>query len=137
MTTRIVDVAHTAAAHHTPAGPHQDLDAARQAVATGLDVDDAAELIHGDRLRLGDAAGNRPWLHTAVCRVQRMNRALGCSPGPETEQLVNDPLSGPNTAQRNMLEATAGPVGSRAGCQFPGRGRPPRPGSAVAAIPAA
>ncbi|MER6114190.1 hypothetical protein [Streptomyces hirsutus] len=53
MTTRIVDVAHTAAAHRTPAGPHQDLDAARQAVATGLDVDDAAELIHGDRLRLG------------------------------------------------------------------------------------
>lgn len=103
MTTRIIDIAHTVATHRTPAGPHQDLNAARQAVATGLEVDDTAELIYRDWLRLEAAAGNRSGLHTAISRIQQINRALDCSPEPETEQLINDLLNSPNTAERNAL----------------------------------
>ncbi|GGR43767.1 LysM peptidoglycan-binding domain-containing protein [Streptomyces griseomycini] len=103
MTTRIIDIAHTVAVYRTPAGPHQDLNAARQAVATGLEVDDTAELIYRDWLRLEAAAGNRSGLHTAISRIQQINRALDCSPEPETEQLINDLLNSPNTAERNAL----------------------------------
>ncbi|MGC2997172.1 hypothetical protein ACPF8X_01875 [Streptomyces sp. G35A] len=103
MTTRIIDIAHTVATYRTPAGPHQDLNAARRAVATGLEVDDAAELIYRDWLRLEAAAGNRSGLHTAISRIQQINRALDCSPEPETEQLINDLLNSPNTTERNAL----------------------------------
>ncbi|MER5664174.1 hypothetical protein [Streptomyces mirabilis] len=44
----IIDVTHTVVAYRTLAGPHHDLSAARQAVATGLGVDDAAELPYRD-----------------------------------------------------------------------------------------
>jgi nucleoid-associated protein YgaU len=93
MITRIIDVTHTVAAYRTPAGPHHDLSAARQAVATGLDVDDAAELLYRDWMRIEAAAGNRQGLHTAITRVQQINRALDCSLEIETEQLINDLLS--------------------------------------------
>jgi hypothetical protein len=93
MTTRIIDIAHTVATYRTPVGPHQDLNAARQAVVTGLEADDAAELIYRDWLRLEATAGNRSGLHTAISRIQQINRALDCSPEPETEQLINDLLS--------------------------------------------
>lgn len=93
MITRIIDVAHTVATYRTPAGPHHDLTAARQAVVTGLDVDDTAELLYRDYLRIESAAGNRQGLHTAITRVQHVNRALDCSLEIETEQLINDLLS--------------------------------------------
>ncbi|MCX4596828.1 LysM peptidoglycan-binding domain-containing protein [Streptomyces sp. NBC_01549] len=93
MITRIIDVAHTVATYRTPAGPHHDLTAARQAVVTGLDVDDTAELLYRDYLRIESAAGNRQGLHTAITRVQQVNRALDCSLEIETEQLINDLLS--------------------------------------------
>ncbi|WP_328759217.1 hypothetical protein [Streptomyces sp. NBC_00271] len=93
MITRIIDVTHTVATHRTPAGPHHDLTAARQAVATGLDVDDTAELLYRDWMRIETAAGNRQGLHTAITRVQQINRALDCSLEIETEQLINDLLS--------------------------------------------
>ncbi|MFF1602467.1 hypothetical protein ACFVYV_34080 [Streptomyces mirabilis] len=93
MITRIIDVTHTVATYRTPAGPHHDLSAARQAVATGLDVDDAAELLYRDWMRIEAAAGNRQGLHTAITRVQQVNRALDCSLEIETEQLINDLLS--------------------------------------------
>ncbi|MFF2132368.1 hypothetical protein ACFVW1_44900 [Streptomyces olivochromogenes] len=93
MITRIIDVAHTVAAYRTSAGPHHDLSAARQAVATGLDVDDAAELLYRDWMRIEAAAGNRQGLHTAITRVQQINRALDCSLEIETAQLINDLLS--------------------------------------------
>ncbi|MET7685215.1 hypothetical protein [Streptomyces sp. NPDC005423] len=92
MITRIVDVAHTVATYRTPAGPHHDLSAARRAVATGLDVDDMAELLYRDWLRIEHSAGNRQGLHTAIARVQQVNRALDCSLEIETEQLINDLL---------------------------------------------
>ncbi|WP_019076024.1 LysM peptidoglycan-binding domain-containing protein [Streptomyces hokutonensis] len=97
MITRIVDVAHTIATYRTPAGPHHDLSAARQAVATGLDADDTAELLYRDWLRIEHTAGNRQGLHTAIARVQQVNRALDCSLEPETEQLINDLLDIPHS----------------------------------------
>ncbi|MFD7002224.1 hypothetical protein ACFWA5_39725 [Streptomyces mirabilis] len=52
MITLIIDVTHTVVAYRTLAGPHRDLSAARQAVATGLGVDDAAELLYRDWMRI-------------------------------------------------------------------------------------
>ncbi|WP_051767451.1 hypothetical protein [Streptomyces sp. NRRL S-37] len=67
-------MAHTVAIHRTAPGPHHDLSAARQALATGLDVDNAAELLHRDWCRLEHAAGNRQGLHTTLTRVQQVDR---------------------------------------------------------------
>ncbi|MDG9709723.1 LysM peptidoglycan-binding domain-containing protein [Streptomyces sp. DH10] len=103
MITRIIDVAHTVATYRTPAGPHHDLSAARQAVATGLDVDDTAELLYRDWCRIEAAAGNRQGLHTAITRVQQVNRALDCSLETETEQLISELLNGPGPAARKAL----------------------------------
>ncbi|MGP4009947.1 LysM peptidoglycan-binding domain-containing protein [Streptomyces sp. 4N124] len=93
MITRIIDVAHTVATYRTPAGPHHDLSAARRAVATGLDVDDTAELLYRDWLRIEHAAGNRQGLHTAITRVQQVNQALDCSLDTETEDLIRTLLT--------------------------------------------
>ncbi|MEU0947550.1 hypothetical protein ABZ379_33355 [Streptomyces canus] len=103
MITRIIDVAHTVATYRTPAGPHHDLSAARQAIATGLDVDDTAELLYRDWCRIEAAAGNRQGLHTAITRVQQINRALDCSLETETEQLIRELLNGPGRAARKAL----------------------------------
>ncbi|WP_331733735.1 LysM peptidoglycan-binding domain-containing protein (plasmid) [Streptomyces sp. NBC_00080] len=100
MITRIVDVAHTVATYRIPAGPHHDLDAARRAVSTGLDVDDSAELLYRDWMRLEAARGNRSGLHTAITRVQQVNRELDCSLEMETTQLINELLNGSGTARK-------------------------------------
>ncbi|MFE5082900.1 hypothetical protein [Streptomyces mirabilis] len=105
MITRIIDVTHTVATYRTTAGPHRDLSAARQAVAVGLDVDDAAELLYRDWMRIEAAAGNRQGLHTAVTRVQQVNRTLDCSLEIETEQLISDLLNNSSTAVRNAGSA--------------------------------
>ncbi|MFE5923619.1 hypothetical protein [Streptomyces sp. NPDC056468] len=93
MITRIIDVAHSVAAYRSPAGPHHDLSAARQAVATGLDVDNSAELLYRDWFRIEHAAGNRQGLHTAITRVQQVNRSLDCSLETETEALIHELLN--------------------------------------------
>jgi hypothetical protein len=93
MTTRIIDVAHTIATYRIPAGPHHDLSAARRAVATGLDVDDTAELLYRAWMRTEHAAANRQGLHTVITRVQQVNRALDCSLEPETEALIHQLLN--------------------------------------------
>lgn len=103
MITRIIDVAHTVATYRTPPGPHQDLSAARQAIATGLDVDDSAELLYRDWMRVESAAGNRSGLHTAITRIQQVNRALDCSLELETEQLINELLNGSASTMRKAL----------------------------------
>ncbi|MEU0899834.1 hypothetical protein [Streptomyces massasporeus] len=103
MITRIIDVAHTVATYRTPAGPHHDLSAARQAVATGLDVDDTAELLYRDWLRIEHAAGNRQGLHTAITRVQQVNRSLDCSLETETEALIHELLNGSGGSMRKVL----------------------------------
>ncbi|KUN17573.1 hypothetical protein AQJ11_37555 [Streptomyces corchorusii] len=103
MITRIIDVAHTVATYRTPPGPHHNLSAARQAIATGLEVDDTAELLYRDWLRIEHAARNRQGLHTAITRLQQVNRALDCSLETETEQLINTLLNGPGTAEPNVV----------------------------------
>ncbi|HET6857483.1 MAG TPA: hypothetical protein VFH94_10355 [Streptomyces sp.] len=105
MITRIIDVAHTVASYRTPTGPHHDLSAARQAVATGLDVDDTAELLYRDWCRLEHAAGNRQGLHTAITRIQDINHTLDCSLEPETEELINELLHGARPAARKVRPA--------------------------------
>ncbi|MCX4862386.1 hypothetical protein [Streptomyces canus] len=100
MTTRIIDVAHTVATHRMSAGPHHDLTAARQAITTGLDVDNSAELLYRDWMRIEHAAGNRSGLHTAITQVQQINRSLDCDLETETEQLINDLLHGSASALR-------------------------------------
>ncbi|MFD7708575.1 hypothetical protein [Streptomyces sp. NPDC059786] len=102
MVTRIIDVAHTVATYRTPPGPHHDLSTARQAVATGLDVDDTAEVLYRDWLRIEYAAGNRQGLHTAISRVQQANRALDCSLQTETTQLINELLSSSGSPVRKV-----------------------------------
>jgi nucleoid-associated protein YgaU len=97
MITRIVDVAHTVAVYRTAAGPHHDLGAARQAIVTGLEVDEHAELLYRDWMRIEAAAGNWSGLHMAISRVQQVNRSLDCDLELETEQLISELLnhSGP------------------------------------------
>ncbi|MFM9499721.1 hypothetical protein ACKI1Q_39805 [Streptomyces galilaeus] len=103
MITRIIDVAHTVATYRIPAGPHHDLNAARRAVSTGLDVDDTAELLYRAWMRLEAARGNRSGLHTAITRVQQVNRALDCSLEMETTQLIDELLNQPGTTVRKAL----------------------------------
>lgn len=107
MITRILDVAHTVATYRTPAGPHHDLTAARRAVASGLDVDNTAELLYRDWLRIEHAAGNRQGLHTAITRLHQINRALDFSMETETEQLINELLAGTGPAARGRSSQAA------------------------------
>ncbi|MFH8698856.1 hypothetical protein [Streptomyces chartreusis] len=100
MTTRIIDVAHTVAIHRTPPGPHHDLTAARQAVATGLDADPSAGLLYRAWMRIEHAAGNRSGLHAAITQVQQVNRSLDCDLEMETEQLIDDLLHATGSAPR-------------------------------------
>ncbi|MFD3920258.1 hypothetical protein [Streptomyces sp. NPDC058595] len=92
MITRIVDVAHTVATYRTTPGPHQDLILARRAVTTGLEADETSELLYRDYFRIEHAAGNRPAIHTAMIRLQKINRTLDCPMELETEQLLNELL---------------------------------------------
>ncbi|MFE9024355.1 hypothetical protein ACFYNL_38220 [Streptomyces sp. NPDC007808] len=97
MTTKIVQVAHTVARHRTPNGPHHNLTKARQAITTGLDVDDSAELLYRDWIRIEATAGNRPGLHTAITRLQHTNHTLGCPLEKETQDLIHT-LTTPTTS---------------------------------------
>ncbi|MGV9237215.1 LysM peptidoglycan-binding domain-containing protein [Streptomyces nigra] len=99
MITRIIDVAHTIATHRIPPGPHHDLAAARHAITTGLDADPTAELLYRDWMRLEAAHNNRTGLHTAITRIQQVNRDLDCSLELETSQLIDHLLNHPNTAE--------------------------------------
>ncbi|MEU1273595.1 hypothetical protein [Streptomyces sp. NPDC005799] len=103
MITRIVDVAHTVATHRTSKGPHHDLTAARQAISTGLEADNSAELLYRDWMRIEHAAENRSGLHTAITQVQQVNRSLDCDLEVETEQLISDLLNGNGLALRKAL----------------------------------
>ncbi|MGV9503067.1 bacterial transcriptional activator domain-containing protein [Streptomyces sp. NPDC003642] len=92
MTTRIVDVAHTIAVHRTARSPHHDLSKARRAIACALDIDDTAELLYRDWLRLEAAAANRSGLHTVISRLQHLTHSLNAPLQPETEQLITELL---------------------------------------------
>ncbi|MEU5930059.1 LysM peptidoglycan-binding domain-containing protein [Streptomyces antimycoticus] len=90
MISRIVDVAHTLATYRSdPAGGQFDLDAARRAIAVGIDVEPTAELLYRDWMRVEHAAGNRGGLHTAITSLQQANRAFDLDLEPETEHLIS------------------------------------------------
>ncbi|MER7191371.1 hypothetical protein [Streptomyces flaveolus] len=56
-----------------------------------------------DGWRLEHAAGNRQGLHTAITRVQQVNRELDCSLETETEQLVKELLNDAGSGARKTL----------------------------------
>ncbi|MFD8339286.1 LysM peptidoglycan-binding domain-containing protein [Streptomyces solisilvae] len=90
MISRIVDVAHTLATYRSdPASGQFHLDAARRAIAVGIDVEPTAELLYRDWMRIEHAAGNRGGLHTAITSLQQANRALDLDLEPETEHLIS------------------------------------------------
>lgn len=60
MTTRIIDVARTAATHRTPTGPHDDLAAARQAVAAGIQPDPIPPATQGETAVTSQDADTEP-----------------------------------------------------------------------------
>lgn len=97
MLTRITDVSHTIATWRL-SGPHTDLDAARRAITTGLDVDDTAELLYQGWMRVEHAAGNRAGIYKAVEGLQAVNRRLDVSMLPESEALVEKLLSSSTVA---------------------------------------
>ncbi|MDN3028610.1 LysM peptidoglycan-binding domain-containing protein [Streptomyces sp. S.PB5] len=109
MITRIIDVAHTVATHRTSPGPHHDLSAARQAITTGLEADNTAELLYRDWMRIEHAAGNRSGLHTAITRIQQVNHTLDCSLETETEQLINELLHGTARELRRSVRSAGLP----------------------------
>ncbi|MEV6758386.1 LysM peptidoglycan-binding domain-containing protein [Streptomyces sp. NPDC051214] len=88
MAMRIVSTAHAVATHRLAPGAHHDLTLARRAVATGLEVDDTAELLYRDWFQIEAAAGNRSGLNAAVSRLDQVNRSLGLPMEIETEQLM-------------------------------------------------
>ncbi|SEB31606.1 LysM peptidoglycan-binding domain-containing protein [Streptomyces melanosporofaciens] len=100
MISRIVDVAHTLATYRSdPASGQFDLDAARRAIAVGIDVEPTAELLYRDWMRIEHAAGNRAGLHTAITSLQQANRALDLDLEPETEHLISLLLTNPPSTE--------------------------------------
>ncbi|MGW7067114.1 LysM peptidoglycan-binding domain-containing protein [Streptomyces sp. NPDC054855] len=88
MVMRIVSVAHTVSTYRLAPGGHHDLTLARRAVATGLEVDETAELLYRDWFQIETAAGNRSGLNAAIARLDQVNRSLQLHMEIETEQLV-------------------------------------------------
>ncbi|MFH9958958.1 LysM peptidoglycan-binding domain-containing protein [Streptomyces roseolus] len=84
MLVRITDTAHTLATWHRT-GPRPDLDAARRVIRQALDIDDSAELLYQDWMRVEDQAGNRRAVQTAYEALLLVNRRLDVSTEPETE----------------------------------------------------
>ncbi|MWA07707.1 LysM peptidoglycan-binding domain-containing protein [Streptomyces sp. BA2] len=89
MVMRIVSVAHIVATYRLSPSPHQDLTLARRATATGLEVDQTAELLYRDWFQIEAAAGNRSGLNTAIARLDQVNRSLQLPMEIETEQLIH------------------------------------------------
>ncbi|QKV90411.1 LysM peptidoglycan-binding domain-containing protein [Streptomyces sp. NA02950] len=90
MISRIIDVAHTLATYRSdPTHGELDLEAARRAIAVGIDVEPTAELLYRDWMRIEHAAGNRGGLHTAITTLQQAIRTLDLDLEPETEQLIS------------------------------------------------
>ena len=92
MLSRITDVAHTIATWRRT-GPHPDLAAARHAVITALAVDDTADVLYQDWMRIEEASGNRAGVYQAVEQLQAVCRRLDVEILPETEAVIDDILS--------------------------------------------
>ncbi|MEV0521843.1 hypothetical protein AB0I66_00305 [Streptomyces sp. NPDC050439] len=99
MAMRIVSIAHAVATYRLAPGSHHDLTLARRAVATGLEVDDTAELLYRDWFQIEAAAENRSGLNAAVSRLEQVNLSLGLPMEIETEQLMRRLLDHTRTVQ--------------------------------------
>jgi hypothetical protein len=96
MISRIIDVAHTVAVRRAATGTPHDLNAARRAIATALDVEPSIEALYRDWMRIEHAAGNRPGIFQAVGALQDVNLRYDFALQPETETLITE-LLGPHT----------------------------------------
>jgi hypothetical protein len=85
MVSRIVDTAHTIARYRTATGHHAQ---ARTAIARGIDVEPAAEMLYRDWLALEAACGNRAEVHRIISRLQEELRTLDAEMDHTTEQLI-------------------------------------------------
>ncbi|MZE80901.1 LysM peptidoglycan-binding domain-containing protein [Streptomyces xinghaiensis] len=93
MISRIVDVAHTVALYRRAPGPDQDLDAARRALAVGIECEETAEVLYRGWMLVEHAAGSRSGLHTAITRLQQVMRHYDLDLEPETEELIAELLA--------------------------------------------
>nr|WP_166682727.1 LysM peptidoglycan-binding domain-containing protein [Streptomyces sp. 846.5] len=87
MVSRIIDVAHATAVHQITA---RNWNAARAAIATGLDVEPTAELLFRDWITLEHHCGNRAELSRVVSELQRALRPLDVDMERATEKLITD-----------------------------------------------
>jgi DNA-binding SARP family transcriptional activator len=96
MISRIVDVAHTVAVRRAAAGTPTDLEAARSAIATGLEVEPTIERLYRDWMRIEHAAEHRAGVYTAIGALQDALRVYDLDMQPETDQLITK-LLGPQS----------------------------------------
>ncbi|MEV4559065.1 hypothetical protein AB0K51_19035 [Kitasatospora sp. NPDC049285] len=89
MIGKIVDVAHTVATLRIQ-DEVLDIDAARNAVAVGLDVEPTAEVLYRDWMRVEHRAGNPAGVREVVAQVRQMTTDWGFDGmlQDETEQLI-------------------------------------------------
>ncbi|MGW4698677.1 hypothetical protein ACWEO1_40670, partial [Kitasatospora cineracea] len=89
MVGQIVDVAHAVANLRIQDGI-LDIDAARAAVAVGIDVEPAAEVLYRDWMRVEHKAGNPVGVQNAITQVRKMAVDMGWDGmlQDETEQLI-------------------------------------------------
>ncbi|MFE0764738.1 LysM peptidoglycan-binding domain-containing protein [Streptomyces smyrnaeus] len=94
MLSRIIDVAHTIATWHRTS-PRPNLDAARHAITTALTVDDSADVLYQDWMRIEAAAGNRAGVYQAIEQITAVCRRLDVELLPQTEAVIEDVLNTP------------------------------------------
>ncbi|MEV7775422.1 LysM peptidoglycan-binding domain-containing protein [Kitasatospora sp. NPDC086791] len=92
MICRIIDVAHTTACLRLR-DEALDLDAARRAVAVGLEVQED-EMLYRDWLRIEAASGNRPGLFAVIDAARTAAASLDSDLTPETKRLIEHLLQG-------------------------------------------
>jgi DNA-binding SARP family transcriptional activator len=85
MVSRIVDVAHTIARYRITTGHYAQ---ARAAIARGIDVEPAAEMLYRDWLTLEAAAGNRAEVLRIISRLQEELRTLDTEMDHTTQELI-------------------------------------------------
>ncbi|MFJ6452020.1 bacterial transcriptional activator domain-containing protein [Streptomyces hydrogenans] len=92
MLVRIIDTAHTLATW-LRTGPRPDTDAARRVIRQGLDIDDSAELLYQDWMRIEDQDGNKKAVSAVYESLLTVNRRLDASTEPETDAVYEQIVS--------------------------------------------
>ncbi|WP_042370569.1 LysM peptidoglycan-binding domain-containing protein [Streptacidiphilus neutrinimicus] len=85
MVSRIVDVAHTIARYRTATGHYTQ---ARAAIAKGVDVEPAAEMLYRDWITLEAVCGSRAEVQRVISRLQGELRALDVEMEHATQELI-------------------------------------------------